>query len=377
MIKDLIKDKSAKEKANLKGQEIAKVDFRGEHTSSKYGIKIDIQSIEAIEGGVQVFARAWKGSKQLGFGKDGSVEIERFRIFNPPILVNDPNGDIIRESTDAVTGELSQRKLREDPTEAIRQVIAHNVKIVGKENTKITEGKIGNTTSTFFPNSGTGTAPVDGAIVRESVNETYSTIRDGAGVFADNTGTFSQGLLTGSTTTDQYQRNKRVVSGFDISSIGTDVIDTATFSLHGAPQGFAGGNAYRTGLGDPEVNIVETTPTNNDTTTALVTADYDIAKYGSTEFSSDITLSSWADDYMDYSMNASGITFLSGGTIRYIAALQSWDIDDSFGGTWASSASTDFISHTADRTGTSEDPKLVLEHSEAPAAENALAMCNF
>lgn len=105
------------------------------------------------QSGIELFAKAWKGDKQLGFGKDGSVEIERFRIFNPPILVDDPNGDIVREWTDEKTGELKQRKLREDPIEAIRQTVAHNVKIVGKENAQIVIGKIGNTTSTFYPDA--------------------------------------------------------------------------------------------------------------------------------------------------------------------------------------------------------------------------------
>ena len=33
MIKDLLKNKNAKEQAKIKGQEIAKVDFRGEYKS--------------------------------------------------------------------------------------------------------------------------------------------------------------------------------------------------------------------------------------------------------------------------------------------------------------------------------------------------------
>jgi hypothetical protein len=54
MIENLLQNKTSKEKANIKGLEIAKIDFRGEHISSQYGVKIDIQSIKAIEGGVEV-----------------------------------------------------------------------------------------------------------------------------------------------------------------------------------------------------------------------------------------------------------------------------------------------------------------------------------
>ena len=47
MIENLLKNKTAKEKANIKGLEIAKVDFRGVHNDAKYGVKIDIQNIKA------------------------------------------------------------------------------------------------------------------------------------------------------------------------------------------------------------------------------------------------------------------------------------------------------------------------------------------
>jgi len=70
MIEKLLKNKNSKERANIKGKEIAKVNFRGKHTDTKTKIKIEITDIKEIEGGVEVFARAWKGKKQLGFGKD-------------------------------------------------------------------------------------------------------------------------------------------------------------------------------------------------------------------------------------------------------------------------------------------------------------------
>src|SRR3990167_5565775 len=124
------------DRAFLKSCEIAKrgTEFAGIYDSSQYGVRIEIiGEVKNIEingqSGIELFARAWRGTQQLGFGQDGSVEIERFRIFNPPVLVDDPNGTIIREWTDIITGEIKQRKLREDQIEALRQVIAHNAKI--------------------------------------------------------------------------------------------------------------------------------------------------------------------------------------------------------------------------------------------------------
>src|SRR3990167_1069334 len=54
---------------------------------------------------VKTCEMAKRGTELRGFGADGSVEIERFRIYNPPILVDDPNGTIIREWTDEITKE--------------------------------------------------------------------------------------------------------------------------------------------------------------------------------------------------------------------------------------------------------------------------------
>ena len=59
--------------------------------------------IEEIEGGIQIFAQAWNlDGTQVGFGKDGTVDIERFQIINPPILVPDENGDVYVKVFDAM-----------------------------------------------------------------------------------------------------------------------------------------------------------------------------------------------------------------------------------------------------------------------------------
>ena len=128
----MLEGKSASERANIKAAEIAKIGPIPRTEQGNYDI--EIVSIDAIDGGVQVFARAWDEKGQIGFGKDGSVEIERFRIYNPPILVDDPNGPIIREwqEKDLETGEMvtKQRTLREDPREAVLQVIEHNLSVM-------------------------------------------------------------------------------------------------------------------------------------------------------------------------------------------------------------------------------------------------------
>lgn len=365
-IKDLIKDKDRKEKANIKGLEIAKVDFKGEHTNAKYPkIKIDIISIEAIEGGVQVLAKGWKDGKQLGFGKDGSVEIEKFNIYNPPILVEDTNGDIVRSSVDSETGETVTRKLKEDPSEAIRQTIAHNVSLVGKENTTITKGKVGNTTSTFY------------------------SIVDGDGTIFSGTGAYSQAgfdaqhdLATGSSVerganalisvyyspSENRTRIRRGFLPFDTSDIPDgDTIDSATVSL----DGYMKDNDATTDSTWSWLNVVQTTQ--NDTSN-LVVADYDTcgAVDNPTEGATRIAYSALpqtigARAYTDWTLNATGLTWIVKTGVSKLGMRDGMDALDH----WVSGL-TGFDKYNAidmvysDAAGTSQDPKLVVVHS-APA----------
>lgn len=371
-IEKQLKTKPAKERANLKGQAIANAVSKGKVSRSEY--EIEIVDIEPIEGGVQVFARAWKNGKQIGFGKDGTVDIERFRVFNPPVLVPDPQGDIVRELIDGITKVKQTQKLREDPQEALIQVIEHNLSVMKNihSDEAIVEGKRGNTTSTFYPNAGTATAPVDGNINREGVDETFSTIRGATGNVVNMTDTESSlGFFRASATTDQFQRLDKWLFGFDID-IGTDAVDSAVLSFFGT--------ATDSGLGGGMVVEVTTaTPANNDTTTTFVNGDYEVANYGSTKLATGIAQSSWnTTAYNDFTLNASGEAYVANG-IKYFGMRSNWDVDNSFTGTWVSNEFTRARARMADQTGTTNDPKLVVEHSVAAAAtDNAIFFgCNF
>ena len=159
---------TALEKAEIKSTKISELNHVGTYEDLKYGLTVEIQSLKSIKiensYGIEILARAWRGNKQLGFGKDGDIEIERFRIFNPPILVDDLNGDIIRKWIDDKTKELKQRKLREDPIKAVQETLISIIRVVGKENTNIVKGKIGSTVSTFYPDPSIEVTSVDGRI---------------------------------------------------------------------------------------------------------------------------------------------------------------------------------------------------------------------
>ena len=355
MIKDFFINKNSKEKSQIKSLEIAKFKHSGIYDSPQYGIKIEIiGEIKAIEingqNGIELFARAWRGTQQLGFGADGSVEIERFRIFNPPILVDDPNGTIIKEWTELKTGQLKQRKLKEDPLQAIKEVIAHNVTLIGKDNGKIVIGKIGNTTSTFY-SAEFSNSPVDGIVGRAGVNETFANIRGaGSGTFSDDASTLSAYFLSHSTSPN-YQQMWRIILLFDTSIIGTDVISSAIFSIKPftlwdefSPAG--------------SLSLVGSSPASNST---LATGDYvnlDIILQAPA-----ITLASQVvGTYTDFTLNATGLSNIAKtGITKYGLRLEADRINSE--PTWSSLSYQGGEFYTVEEAGTTNDPKLVVVHT--------------
>ncbi len=115
----------------------------------RYTLAILRASIDA--GVVEVFARAYRDGAQLGFGPDGTVDVERFVIVNPPLLVPDPAGDIVRMQRDWSTGEMVESRYRVDVAEALLSVLADMVRRSAKNGKNIVPGKEGRTTYTFLP----------------------------------------------------------------------------------------------------------------------------------------------------------------------------------------------------------------------------------
>ena len=365
-----LRELNATERASIKTCEMAKrkTEFVGIYTSAQYGVKIeiigDVKKIE-INGqhGIELFAKAWRGTQQLGFGADGSVEIERFRIFNPPILVDDPNGTIIREWTDKETGVLRQRKLREDPIEAIRQTIGHNAKLVGKENTQIVIGKIGNTTTTVYPDPSTGATTVDGVVCHNeaAAGATWATVHDASSTncFDATATTSGADYLKGGTTADQWSQIIRTIYLFDTSSItDTDIISSATFSVYSTATTI--NNAFSDSL-----SLVLSNPASNN---ALVAADYDTL--GTTKQATDIAFSALTNSaFNDWTLNATGISNVSKTGITKLGLRGLADLNNT-PPTWSSGGRQTFEHYMADQAGspgTVNDPKLVVVHSGAAA----------
>lgn len=124
-------------------------------------------------GAIEIFARAWLDGVQLGFGTDGSVDVERFVVVNPPLFVADANGDIVKSVRDVSGAAARSKRFRFAPTEAITRVIAESVRSSGKTSGIIVPGKTGRTTYTIYSQT------ADGYVSSESA--TYANARSGGG----------------------------------------------------------------------------------------------------------------------------------------------------------------------------------------------------
>ena len=356
------------EKAQIKSQEIEKRNHVGEFTESKYGYKIDIQSLKAkdIRGqyAIEVFARAWKGTKQLGFGKDGTVEIERFIFVNPPVLVSDPQGTIIRNYTDH-KGNPRTLILREDLIEAVRRDLAWAVSHSGVESNKIVKGKVGSTTTTCRPDPDIETTTVDGQ--NANFGNPYATIHDAASAGGNSTQTAGVPFQNAKVDANNWQINRGTFL-CDLSSVPTgDTIDSGTFSL------FSNGDAVDTETTCPaDIRLISHTVATN---TNLVGGDFAASSFGTTLYASVYDMGTYdalADQgEASFTLNADGRTFVTdkidtaSGIVNFGARGQG-DVDNC-----ASTADSYGAAYFADQAGTNLDPKLVIVHSAAAAAGKA------
>lgn len=344
--------KDSKEKARIKSEAISKYKI-SKFTMGDIEVEIigDIKVIKKKESyGIQLYARAWKNGKQLGFGKDGSFEIERFLVYDPAILVDDPNGDIVREWVD-INGEIKRRKLKEDPIEATKQDLAHTINLVGQENTDITIGKVGNTVATFYPDADPETDTVDGYVKRHEVDETLSVIRAGAGTGISDTSVVCTALIRASSTSNQFTEVNRTLDFYDTSTLGASAnITSVVKSVYGLTKANA--------TGSPNLHFASGNAASN---IGLASSDYTQSNFGTTSFGSISYAAFSSVAYNDVTLNASGIANISKTGISKFSAQLDWDINNNFTGSWSAHQYSHFYFYSADNG--SNRPKLVITYT--------------
>ncbi len=220
-------------------------------------------------------------------------------------------------------------------------------------------------TLTAFSGSTGLNNPMDGTASRGSVNETFGTIQSSAGN-TSNAGLPGAELvlhLVCSTTSNQFSELIRHFHCYDTSSLTSSAsISAAVVSLNGKGAGFNGGGTA------PNINIASSTPTNSGTGT-VTNGDY--SNCGSTSFSS-LALTSWvgANTYNDFTLDSNGIANISLTGISKFSTRLSWDLNNSFTGTWASTRAWEATIWSAKETGTTLDPKLVVTYTLSTATAN-------
>lgn len=331
-------------------------------------IDIEIPEITKVGNRTELYARAWDG-KQIGFGKDGSVDLEHFIFVNAPEYVEDPAGDIVR--TNIIDGEEVEYRLRHDPEQALLEALEHTISVKQqKKFNRVKRGKRGSTTTTVYPDADTETSTVDG-FLQISNQATWAGAHDAtdAGLANDSA---SENFAAGSGTNGSGEfRIWRAVFYFDTSGISaSDTIDSATFSLWitQADDGDNDSQGY--------INVVQTQGDSVSSDTSIAVGDFDLvgdAVDNPTKGSSDVDITGiTTGQYTDFTLNSSGEGWVarSGETkpgtagITYLGVREGHDIEDvPFAG--ANGDNSRINCRYADQTGTSNDPKLVVEHSAA------------
>lgn len=332
--------KTLEEQIDIKSDAILLATPKQKVARGKY--TIEIVDTEKIDGGIQVFARAWENKKQIGFGEDGTVDIERFRIFNPPIFVEDPNGDILFQwhETDQITQEvkLVEQRRREDPYEKLLQTLEHNLSVMKNIHldSKIEKDKRGNTTSTFFSN-----ASGDGQVIAN--NATWATVRGATTGTAAAGGTNSGSDAPRSILFSAVYYIGRCFLPFDTSAIPDgDTISSATFSL------------YFNSFSGTESTTLEVVQTSQASNTALANGDYDNLTFTS---GGSISYPTATAGYKDITLNATGLSWISKTGYTKLGAITGFDLNNS--------APTAIRQGSVDYANGTNAPKLVVEHAAA------------
>lgn len=178
---------------------------------NKHDYGLSILRAQVIDDRVECFVRAWRDGEQLGFGVDGSVDVERFVVVNPPILIPDDTGPI----------ERAGGRFRSDPDEILQDIILDMVGRSGRAGAAIVPGKEGRTDYTIYSDT------ADGEISSYSDPANYSTSRAGSNL----TATTGGGSITVGQEVNDYAIYEAFVSFNTSSVVGSPSV--ATLSLRG------------------------------------------------------------------------------------------------------------------------------------------------
>lgn len=308
------------EKVSFKACEITKAVQLGTYAREDY--TIELVEVSPMEGGIQIFARAWSGKEQIGFG-DGTVDIERFKFYmedrgkNSDVswfVVPDPLGSIVIEETQTdIDGNpvLVTTRYREDPQEHLLMFLENVIgNVPHHDASKIIPGKRGSTVSSFTSNTGG-----DGRV--QYSHTTWSTARGattGSSAVADETDGW---IFLGDYAAPDYIISWSAMP-FDTSALpDTDNIDSASLEVR---------QTASNGEGNRAVGLIQSTQGSN---TTLATTDYDErgGTSGVSEGATRVTMNTQNTDWT-FTLNATGLGWISKTGYTKLGLRGGYDIDN-------------------------------------------------
>lgn len=227
---------------------------------------------------------------------------------------------------------------------------------------------IGLTTTTVYPDPDTETTTCDGAVGERDFG-TWSAIQtstDGEGI--NDSATFigyNIGPGVGKAGNGRWIID-RGHTGFDTSSIGSDTIDSATYSI----QGLTGNVSNNVDTSFDYIFPTASSPASN---TGLATTDFDDigdSVGAPTQYATAIDITSISTaSYNDFTLNASGEANINTSGVSNFGIRSGDDQTAAPIPAWSNNQINRAIFISAETTGTSTDPKLVVEHSASASAD--------
>lgn len=217
---------------------------------------------------------------------------------------------------------------------------------------------------TVYPDPAPGTTSKSGGVGRLGQNTTLSSIRNGAGTSTD-TGSFIylSGLFSNGSS--NFQDCWRSLDLFDTSALGSSAtIISATMSLYGNA-----GNTATMGLSDANAGLalVDASPASD---TTMQNSDYENS--GTTRQATDLGFSTVdVSSYFDFTLNATGLASINKTGITKFAVRLVAELDTVSFSPGANKESSVF-GYDSNNTGTSKDPKLVINYTTVVTTGNML-----
>ncbi len=266
----------------------------------------------------------------------------------------DRDGVQHRERCELIVTWLSKGKVqitKRVPRAMIRSAIAAGVELLA------------DTTTTVYPDANTETTSVDGYTYRDAgVGESWSVLRSGNGTSSNDSASVVSVLYANSlSTTDSFRYCNRGLFVFDTSVIGSgQTVSSATFGTYGS-------SVTTTLGGSPLAGVYSCNPASN---TSIAASDHQTC--GTTLLSDTIAFSSLSTSgYNTHSLTDLSVVSVTDRT-KLSLREKTYDAD---GGTytWSTTKANQYRCYMSDQTGTTNDPKLVVEHAAAATGKPTFA----